>query len=256
MGNDMQLSNRVGGLIRKLGVLGSVVILTAFAIVLSLFVTLVAGAVAGGYQSRSFVLATIVPAIVGPVMNLVFVRVILQLEEVEERLRRLAVTDDLTGVYNRRHFLGLADQEVARAARFGKPFSVIVLDVDSFKRINDENGHAAGDAVLKAVALDCLRFCRRIDTFARLGGDEFVFLLPETRLDEAVPFAERIRAAIADTRVGHLNRTISITASLGVQTYKEDGEALEGLLDRADQAMYDAKESGRNRVSTTVLADR
>ena len=256
MSDDMQLSTRVGGIIRKLGVAGSVAILTVTAILLSLLVTLVAGAIAGGYEARSFMLATIVPAIVGPIMNLVFVRVILQLEEVEDRLRRLAVTDDLTGVYNRRHFLELASQEVARAARFGKPFSVIVLDIDYFKRINDENGHAAGDAVLKAVASNCLRYCRKIDTFARLGGDEFVFLLPETRLDEAVPFAERIRAAIADISVSHVGHVMRVTASLGVQTLEGNGEELESLLDRSDQAMYDAKESGRNRVSTTVMADR
>ncbi len=234
----------------------SVILLTAIAVGLSLLVTAIAAGIVGGLTARSFILATIVPLIVCPIMNLTFIRIFLELNSVEERLRKLAITDELTGVYNRRYFLEIADREVERSIRFGKPFSIIMIDVDFFKRINDQNGHLAGDAVLKAIAEDCLRHCRIIDTFARFGGDEFIFLLPETSLEKALPFADRIRTAIAEMHINHLAASIAVTASLGVQTFAGAGETLERLLDRADRAMYDAKHSGKNRISTTTIADR
>lgn len=166
----------------------------------------------------------------------------------ERELTRLAATDPLTGAYNRRTFMQRAELEVARALRRKMPLSLLMLDLDHFKRINDTWTHAGGDAVLKAVTQLCARLLRNQDTFARMGGEEFAVLLPDTGAFEGRSIAERLRAAIHELQITHEAETIPVTASLGVATlsaYDSDGEA---LLRRADVALYAAKRSGRDRV--------
>jgi len=166
------------------------------------------------------------------------------LEEVE----RLAITDSLTSLYNRRHLFELADREFQRARRYRLPLAVMMVDIDEFKRVNDTYGHAIGDQVLQRVAECCRKELRGVDVIGRYGGDEFVALLPETGLSAACQVAERLRKTIAervlDTKAGR----VTITVSLGIAVLDDDHLTPETLLDHADQSLYRAKQNGRNRV--------
>lgn len=166
-----------------------------------------------------------------------------------EQLRRLSVTDPLTGVGNRRHFLDHLQVEHARARRLERPLSLVILDIDLFKQINDTHGHLIGDDAIKAVMLACQTAIRQTDFLGRIGGEEFAVLLPETRLDEGVAAAERIRQAVAriDFRAED-GRAIPLSVSLGVTELEADDVDALQVLGRADKALYDAKHSGRNCV--------
>jgi len=166
----------------------------------------------------------------------------------EEELRRLATTDPLTGIYNRRHFFELANKELIRTKRTKKPFSIILYDIDHFKRINDTFGHLAGDKVLKNLSTACQKNLREMDVLARYGGEEFIILLPELGIPNSTVVAEKIRKIIAGQALSFENRSISVTASLGVATHSVETEPLDKLLARVDKALYEAKEMGRNQV--------
>ena len=165
-------------------------------------------------------------------------------------IQNMAITDDLTGLYNRRKFYELATQEFERSRRYARPLSVIMLDIDHFKKVNDTYGHAIGDQVLQELARLAKTSLRTVDILARYGGEEFVIMLPETTIEEASKTAERFRVntakATLPTRVGNM----SITISLGVVAQDDNCRNLEELLDRSDQAMYASKRTGRNKVST------
>ncbi len=167
----------------------------------------------------------------------------------ERELRRLATTDSLTGVFNRRHFLAAAATEVERAHRYGSPLSVLMLDVDYFKRINDTHGHAIGDEALRRLA-ECMRqTLRDIDIVGRLGGEEFAVLLPETNRDGALITAERLRLLINQTQITLPDgQTLEMTVSIGVAVPKGAESSVETLLAQADRALYTAKMQGRNQV--------
>jgi len=167
-----------------------------------------------------------------------------------EAMKRLASTDVLTGIANRRHLLDTGNSEFARARRYGKALSVLMLDIDRFKRINDSWGHAAGDRVIREVACMLVGVIRAQDIGGRLGGEEFAAILPETELAGALAMAERLRVVIQDSRdvITDSGQAIDFTASIGVAELSPQTENFEALLRRADQAMYRAKEEGRNRV--------
>jgi diguanylate cyclase (GGDEF)-like protein/PAS domain S-box-containing protein len=168
----------------------------------------------------------------------------------EQLLVKLATTDPLTGLYNRRHFFDLAEMEIARSKRYGHPLACIMFDIDFFKRINDSYGHLFGDRVLQAMVWRCRENIRRVDVFARYGGDEFVILLPETGSRRSKQLTVRL---CDDFRIRPLkvdNREIPITLSVGLASMAGDNDlALDTLLNRADQALYTSKEQGRNQVS-------
>ena len=165
-------------------------------------------------------------------------------------VQTLAITDPLTGLYNRRYLLTAGGSELVRACRYNHPLSVLMLDIDHFKRVNDTYGHPAGDAVLRAIAELCKTQLRVADITARYGGEEFAMLLVETFFQEALAVAERLRAAIEQTPIHTPQGIISVTASLGVAALDPDqpDPHLNDLLQRADLALYQAKQSGRNRV--------
>lgn len=162
-----------------------------------------------------------------------------------EEVKKQAVTDPLTELYNRRYFLETLDKEAERANRTGVPFSIISLDLDNLKKINDAYGHSIGDVAIKTVAKVLKRNARAIDTPSRLGGEEFSVLLPDVDSKSAMVVAERIRESIEKEEVELLGH---VTASVGVATYFEHSSNLEELMEMADQAMYRSKINGRNQV--------
>ena len=176
-------------------------------------------------------------------------------QEIEERkkaetqLRDLATSDPLTGLFNRRQFFALADRELVRSRFMGYSLAVILMDLDSFKQINDTHGHLVGDKVLMAVAHNIGAIIRETDLACRYGGDEFILLLPETELLAAKKVADRLRRSIIVHTVPTERGPISVKASLGVVGVTGKIETtLEDLLSRADQALYKANENRRNRV--------
>ena len=163
-----------------------------------------------------------------------------------EQMSRLAITDELTELFNRRHFDDRMDMEIDRARRYGTCFSVAMIDVDHFKAINDTYGHTLGDKVLADVGKLLRRYGRASDLIARYGGDEFIVLMPMTDSDHACQAAERLRALIADHT---FPRRKKLTVSIGFASYPDDGTARQEILQQSDKALYEAKRSGRNRVT-------
>ena len=163
-----------------------------------------------------------------------------------EALKQQAVTDPLTGLYNRRYFEELLEKEVTRANRQHQPFSIIGLDLDFLKQINDKYGHNFGDLAIKTIANVIKKNARSIDTAARMGGEEFNIILPGVDSEGAKAAAERIRKALSEQELDTIGH---ITASLGVGTYLEHSENIDELLELTDQAMYVSKREGRNRVT-------
>ncbi len=167
----------------------------------------------------------------------------------QEKLQQVATTDYLTGLCNRRHFMALARTELERQKRYSHGgLSLIMLDIDHFKVVNDTHGHDMGDQVLKAFAHMGRKALRDVDVFARIGGEEFVFLLPETDLMGAFAIAERFRLDCERSSVTLDKGEISFTVSLGVSTWNSSDNGIEELMKHADQALYRAKKKGRNRV--------
>lgn len=181
------------------------------------------------------------------VFNGVIIDISLQ-KKMEQELRTLATTDGLTGAYNRRHYLHKAEIEVPRAQRYNHPLSVLMIDLDLFKRINDTYGHAGGDEVLRQVVTTIRERLRGPDALGRIGGEEFAIMLPETNLAGATALAERIRCDIQSLTIHWDKHTIPVTASIGVAVLQDDDNAIHDIMVRADQALYLAKSKGRNRV--------
>lgn len=172
----------------------------------------------------------------------------------ERELRRLAITDPLTGAFNRRHFLATADTELERALRYGNPLTLLMLDVDFFKAINDNHGHAMGDEALRRLVETLRKALRDIDIIGRLGGEEFAVLLPETGLAGALITAERLRAQVANLRLAlPEGGLLDFTVSIGIAAPHGEDSSVEAVLAAADKALYLAKEQGRNRVCTEVV---
>jgi two-component system cell cycle response regulator len=169
-----------------------------------------------------------------------------------QRGLELALTDSLTGVYNRRYMATHLPSVMKQAADAAKPLALFMIDIDHFKRVNDTYGHPAGDEVLRAVARRIADTVRQIDTVARMGGEEFVAVMPDARADIAVRIAERLRQAVAEDAVADARAPggrIAVTISIGV-ALAHPGDTADTLIQRADAALYRAKQSGRNRVET------
>lgn len=166
-----------------------------------------------------------------------------------EDIQKLAITDPLTGLFNRRHLFYMAEREINRAVRMNRPLAVIMMDLDHFKQINDLYGHMTGDRILKELAQRCQEGLRQVDLLARYGGEEFIFLLPECDFDRAVQVAERLRKSISETPFTTSSDLIWVTASFGVSAVEPGEETtLEKLIQEADISLYNAKATGRNNV--------
>ena len=179
-----------------------------------------------------------------------------RLREGRQRLEELLVTDPLTGVSNRRHLMEKLQNETQRSRRSKKSFSILMADVDLFKKFNDTHGHIAGDEALKAVAEVLQEGMREVDHVARYGGEEFLVMLPNTGIDGALKAAERIRKRLAERRVTVGKKSVTLTVSTGVAEFPIDGDSPESLIASADAALYRAKRDGRDRVARASRGGR
>ncbi len=171
-----------------------------------------------------------------------------ELRNANLRLRELSLTDELTEVGNRRNFDVRMREEINRSTRFGHAFSLLILDIDAFKKFNDEFGHPQGDAVLRALGALMRSMSREGDVPCRIGGEEFAFILPETIKADGLLFAERMRRGVEAT-VRSPDGSRPITVSIGLAAFPEDGKSPEEVVRAADEALYDSKRAGRNRVT-------
>ena len=167
-------------------------------------------------------------------------------------LKQMLTRDHLTGAANRAHFFEVAGRECSRFVRYGQPLSIVALDIDHFKSVNDTYGHAAGDKVLREVTRRCTLLLRPEDTFARVGGEEFMVLLPGTDLRGARLLAERLRSALENMTVSYGNEMLTVTGSFGCAEATVETFALAPLMEAADRALYNAKQMGRNTVVLAV----
>lgn len=174
----------------------------------------------------------------------------MELQLANESLRKLAFRDGLTNLYNHRYFQEILAAEIERSRRYNHPLSLILVDIDFFKKINDRLGHPAGDHVLQQVASMLLKLVRHCDIVARYGGEEFVIILPETAVTGARVLAQRVRRGIEQMEINYNDQTVSITISCGLASNEKNIQELTRsvLIERSDQALYRAKENGRNRV--------
>jgi diguanylate cyclase (GGDEF)-like protein len=164
----------------------------------------------------------------------------------EKELERVSITDKLTGLFNRAKLDAALEQEFARAARYGRGFSLLLMDIDHFKEVNDNFGHPVGDGVLSEFGKILLEYSRHVDTPGRWGGEEFLIICPETTVGQARIMAEKIRQVIKEHRFA---AGITLTCSFGVAEFQGD-DTLTGIICRADKALYEAKHAGRNRVAS------
>lgn len=176
-----------------------------------------------------------------------------QLESANAQLQELALRDGLTGLLNRRYWEQCVEREFARHMRYETPVSLVMFDIDHFKAVNDTYGHQTGDEVIREVARVTRSMARETDYAGRYGGEEFVVLLPDTDLNGARQFAERLRLAISKLRVDHEGKPLQFTVSLGAACLDNRMSTHTELIERADKALYQSKENGRNQ--TTVFQD-
>ena len=194
----------------------------------------------------------IVPVLISPLVSSLVLSLVYQLAEAKAALVTMSETDPLTGVGNRRLFVARARQAVTEAVLMQTPLSIVLIDLDHFKRINDTHGHAVGDNALIMVATVCRNGLRGTDVFCRWGGEEFIALLPATSIADACVLAERLRANVVSTPVEGVPHEITI--SLGVAELSNGTETPDQVIANADRRLYRAKEFGRNRVEPVAPA--
>ncbi len=192
----------------------------------------------------------------GPIRNeegeieaiFLIVQDVTELTAYEKRLMEMNMKDGLTGIFNRRYLDKRLEEEFQRARRYGRELSLIVFDIDFFKRVNDNYGHQCGDMILKNVAAKIAGIIRKADCLGRYGGEEFCCIMPETGISEAYNVAERFRELIQSMESSYDNDNVKITISLGVARLTESMESEKELFRRGDEGLYEAKRTGRNRV--------
>jgi diguanylate cyclase (GGDEF)-like protein len=189
-------------------------------------------------------------AISAPVILVAYITTMLaaDIRYAVDKIKQVSDTDDLTGLYNMRAFSSMLQRAFKQSVRYGHSMSVVMIDSDNLKQVNDAHGHEAGNRLLQHLVRCIREQLRGSDVMARFGGDEFILLLSETNNKGALEMAERIRKAVEISRFDIRGGDTNVTVSLGVASYPEDGGNLEIILDKADKAMYRAKQQGRNKV--------
>ena len=236
-------------LLVRLGVAGTVAVVVAVTVVFSVAVaSLVAILFLQVALVPTLIMSVVTPILVATPVAWQFCVIIRDLDKAERELKILAMTDELTGLDNRRQFVEMATRHISYIRRFGGEAALIVLDIDHFKKINDTYGHQVGDDVLKSLVPPIRSQLREVDTFARIGGEEFAVLLPHAGLEMALRVAERIRQAVAKQCSESCPEGIELTVSLGVAATEGANAQYDELFDQADKALYAAKQNGRNRT--------
>lgn len=206
-----------------------------------------------GYDTmgEAFYISLVVPLPMTALTGWAIFSLIVALEQARHVAHMQSITDSLTGLANRRHFVHTAHHAIDLAVRHQWPLALLILDIDHFKRVNDSHGHSAGDKVLVEVARRCAQCLRTTDLLARWGGEEFVVLLPNTPLEQARQFAERMREAVAfSAQLYAATDAVRVTISVGAAGMAEaEPMTLDALVQAADHALFDAKRAGRNQVS-------
>lgn len=235
----------------RLGLLRANLLLTLIVLIGALLVTLAVLHLAGAGSWRlGLIVATTCVLTLSPAIGYVLLSLVYELDASHRRISHLATMDELTGSFNRRHFMELAEREWLRSRRYDIPMALILLDADHFKAVNDTHGHQCGDMLLGEISLACRSSLRGPDVLARFGGEELIVLLPQTDLAGALAMAERMRQRVADLAVAWRGHVLRPTISLGVAELRPDTASIDALVHDADVALYEAKRTGRNRVST------
>src|SRR5665648_276017 len=240
--------------IKKIGKTNSIIVLALLSAILSVGLSsLMHLLVYRRITTSGIMIAFLIPLILAPVISFFFFNVLFQLDLAKSRLQLLSNTDDLTGAHNRRYFFNCLDQQYALAKRYGQVFSMLMIDIDDFKKINDIYGHPAGDAYLCLFSEVCKRESREVDEFARIGGDEFGFLLPHLSLEKAAEFTDRIRLLVEKQELQYHDLLIQTTISIGVITWTPQIKDSEMLIYLIDDALRNAKMNGKNQ---TIIVDQ
>ena len=249
----MKLNPKISENIRHLflnqGVARGVLYLTFGSILVSVLLTfLISNLFGESAGTQGYALAIIIPAIIASSVSYVNISMYFELERSRQDIHTLAITDDLTQIFNRRHFFELAQRELERSRRNGHPLAIVLFDIDDFKEVNDSHGHLAGDIVLRETCQACRVIVRSYDVFARFGGEEFIFLLPDTDEPRAIVVADRLRQVIAERVVFFDTGNVQMTISIGIAIFNPKKDTLDDIISRADSALYQAKELGKNRI--------
>ena len=200
---------------------------------------------------QGYSLAIIIPSIIASTASYINLSLYFELEQSRQEIHILANTDDLTQIFNRRHFFELAERELERSRRNGDSLAIVLFDIDDFKNVNDSHGHLTGDFVLQDICQVCKTIVRPYDVFARFGGEEFIFLLPNTNATRAQAVADRLRSLISKRTVIYKETTVQITISVGLAVFNPQKDTLDDLISRADSALYVAKRMGKNRLEVS-----
>ncbi|MFW5450178.1 MAG: GGDEF domain-containing protein, partial [Methylophagaceae bacterium] len=225
----------------SLGALKAVLLITAISIITSLIVTALTLWIFHSPPEitvPSYIIATIVPLIVAPIISSILVQQFLKIHLLEVEMRDLATTDFLSGLLMRQTWLTQVEQSLTLAKRQKYHCAILMIDLDDFKHINDKYGHAAGDQVIISFGKIVQRIARKSDLKARFGGEEFALLLPETTLEQAQQFSQRLHNGIRKTLITSAGKTITFTASIGISIYTPDNfHDIDQLLSQADTAL-------------------
>ena len=248
------VSQSLRALLLRLGPGATCACVTLLGVAVSLLVSLLVNALIHRTAHDlwvSLLMSAGIPLLIGPPLTWLVMSLLQDAETARRTAEQLAVTDPLTGAFNRRHFFIIGERRFVHSRRAQEQVSVLLLDIDDFKAINDRHGHAVGDRVLIEVARACKAGMRERDLLARYGGEEFVALLPAADLARALQVAERVRATVAAISIASDGGVaVRPTVSVGVAIPTVASASFDALLAQADSAMYVAKRSGKNRVST------
>ena len=235
--------------VQKIGRLRIIILITLFSILVSVLISCLIAYLQYDKTTFSFsiLMGTVVPLIVAPLASWPVVNLLIQVSELEEKMRALATYDSLTGLLNRQAFLHDSNSFIRFAAREQIPLSVIILDLDKFKSINDSYGHPAGDEVLKHFGKTMKTIFRKSDLIGRIGGEEFALLLPNTSQKDAVTLSDRLHSLVRGSIIQYDQFSIKYTISIGlVSLLVNEVDTIESLLKNADKSLYFAKENGRD----------
>lgn len=236
-------------LVQKLGRLNIVILITIFSVLVSVLLTFIVFYLRQDYTNLyvSISIAIIVPLIVAPLASWPLATMLMKIDGLEKEMRELATYDSLTGLLNRRAFFHNANKFIYFAEREQMPFSVIALDLDKFKNINDSYGHSAGDEVLKHFGKAVNAVIRKGDLIGRIGGEEFALLLPNASENVAIVFSERLHSIVRESTINHDQSLIKYSISMGlVSLLPNKTDNIESILKKADKSLYLAKEKGKN----------